>query len=663
MENVNDTKTPLTQSTTQDYGGTTLTIGDGKDEVGNADSAERELSIFPFEPFKWLPSSIVAVLPCPWTRIVSLPHLVLLIACLSSFAVLIETVAAWKAVGCRTYYCQGRITPVVFVAFCMMYFFRTLQQYDARLVQKQKELQVAKMELDERYKETIRDMEGFLAQSLETQVTFAERGFDSHHRDFNRFLEKYKEQLRDSAEGADAVDGASLPAFRSFVRRWLGYFSEASIDPVQHPLQVVAFDDMDGCRNRAEVATLVSERLASIEVQFVSTQREKDKEELSRVRSSWINKSTMQKKALAIKELLCGRVPVFHEKETDVEAAQPEVSALSFDSKLAKSNDAVDEYRWVQWGRSQSLGVKRDEDIQTTLPAELHLGCVTIVLLSPEHIQLIMAFFMGIAVLILECAIIKGIKYSMITETFICLICIVFILHEFLDIDIVQQLDAQLRALEAAQLEVLQKRERIMAFYTSTQELGDLWLHHTIPQLDLMKCFYDGLLDLPVEDHVDVINGMEQQLEALEQSIPPLEQWRGDSVISKKKKKSFSSTISEFVRKNRGIHEALALMPQCHRDIRIAFGLEVAETTAVAPEFTTSQVSTVNSTSPIKAGSAVEYFSKSRWRWIPARVLRVDPVTGLLDLDYKSQVDRKNVRPIAPEEVDSENQDSRCRQQ
>jgi len=661
MEAASDTQTPLTQSSAQAYGSTTLQTGDSKPNVGEYYAEESEQSMFPFEPFKYLPPSIVGILPGTWTRIVSLPHLVLLIASFSSLAVLIETIASWHAVGCRSDYCEGRITPIVFVAFCMLYFFRTLQQYDARLVQKQKELQVAKMELDQRYKETIQDLEGFLSQSLETEVTFAERGFDSHRRDFVRFLQKYRE-----GGTAEADDGAALPTFCSFVRRWLRYFSEASIDPFNRPLEVVPSDEIDQCKTQVEVATLVSERLSSIEVQFVSTQREKDKEEVARVRSSWTTKSAMQKKALGFKELLCGRVPALHQSKESTgdleEAAQP--STLSFEDDATKDS-AVEEYRWVQWGESQKhfehdpSKQDGDEETSSALPKQLNFGCVTIVLLSYEHIQLILSFFLGIAVLVLEGPILKGLKISLITETIICLMCIVFILHEFLDIDVVQQLDSQLRALEAAQLEVLQKRERIMSFYSSTQDLGDLWLHHTIPHLDLIKRFYDSLLDIPVEEHPGLINGMEEQLEALEQSIPPLEDWRGDSIVSEKSKKAFSNTISEFVRKNRGIKEALPLMPQCSRDVRIALGLETADPTTPTPVPDTSQnAADTSSGTAFKAGSAVEYWSKSRFRWIPARIIRVDPESGLLDLDYKNQVNPKSVRPISPED-----QDSKCKQQ
>lgn len=672
MASANDDKTPLTQASTLDYGGVAPYAGEADDSAKeDGGNTETQWSIFPLEPFKYLPPACTMLLPGPWTKIVSLPHLVLLLASFTSLAVLVESVSSWADAGCRTYFCQGRIAPIAFVAFCIMYFFTTIQQYDERLQRKQQELQEAKRALDKRYEDMVQDLEGYLSKSLETQVLMAERGFESHRRDFHRFLQKYVEKLQDAGV---ASDEASLNMFRSFVRRWLTYFSECSIDPVDHPLLVIASEELDQCTTHVEIATVVSERLSNMEVQFVSSQREKDQEEISSVRSSWTKKALVQKKALALKEAVCGRVPAFHAKGKD-----PESGTLTFDNELSKGGqEALDEYRWVQWGRSAGLGIKRDEDTQDTqdrLPMELHLGCVTIVLLSVEHIRLILAFFMGVVVLMVEgyiafmihyndqgihqkgfeavFLVIKDLKFSMIFETIICMTCIGFILHEFLDMDIVQQLDAQLRQLEAAQLQVMQKRERILSFYTATQELGDLWLHRTIPQLELMKYFYEKLIDLPVKQHVELIKGIEQQMGALEQSTPPLLQWRGDEVIGEKKKKVFDTTVMQLVGQNLNIEEMLVLMPQCNRDIRIAFGIDLGELAlkdekpiALKPSVSLAVTATKDD-SALKVGTAVEYWS--RWgRWIPAQVIRIDPTSGLLDLDCREQVKPDRVRPLPP---------------
>jgi hypothetical protein len=675
MMNANETNIPLSQSKVPDYGGTALK-GDSQHADDDFDSSENESCIFPFEPFRCCPC-MGALLPLTWTRIVSLPHLVVLVASFSSALVFIEDIMYWKTTGCRTTYCEGRIIPAVFVAVCAFYFFKVLQQYDYRLVQKQKVLQTAKREFSARCKYTIQDLEGWLARSLETQVTFAENGFDSARKDFIRFLQKYTEMNHVEVYRDGSCD--SLPAFRSFVQRWLGYFSEASIDPVCRPLLVLTLEDLNSCNDRNELATVVSARLKSVEVQFVSNQREKDKAQISSVRTKWASMSAAQQKALKYKEAICGYIPSLHHKEKADNTPDLENSvALSFDNTSKESSGAKDDYRWVQWACSRRPGAIRDSDenINGRLPAQLNLCCVTIVFLSTEHIQLMIAFFLGIAVLVWEIEVVPGYQYDIIIETCVCLLCIMYILYDFLDIDIIQQLDTQLRELEAAQLEVLQKRERIVTFYQTADELVDLWLHHTLAHLDLMKSLYEGLLDLPVEEHIEVINGLEQHLQAIDQNLPPLEQWRGDSVVSVSKKKAFSGTIREFVNKNNTIKEAMAALPQCHYDMCKALGVDTpalpalpgaTETARPGAKVSTyidrarrSQLNVDKKPQPYTAGSSVEYFSKSRWRWIPAQVLRVDPSTGFLDLDYKNDVDPKNVRHIRPE---GEEEESKCSQQ
>jgi len=655
MEGAQIAKMALTQASTPNYGATTFE-NDGVEED--------QSTVFPFEPFRCLPQGLVMLFPRPWTKIVSVPHLVLLIANIASIAVLVDTVASWKVQGCFTYYCQGRVVPLVFVAMCIVYFFTTIQQYDDVLQHKQKELQSARHALDQRYKDMIGDLEGFLSKALESQVMLAERGFESHRRDFTRFLQKYNQRLTDpdATGGAQvACDGALLVVFRSFAKRWLGYFSECSIDPVNHPLEVISQEEVEKCKNVVEVAELVSGRLDTIEVQFVSSQREKDKAELSRIRTSWTNKYAIQQRMNAFLEAVCGRIPTFHKKVMDPENGTAQTfsnggDALTFSNDLAQdpSNETTDTYRWVRWGRSESLGMKREE-ASSCFPFELHLGFVTIILLSGDHIRLIIGFFMGVAVLAMECMMfhVKTL-HTVFVETIVCLVCIVFILHEFLDMDIIAQLDGQLRELEAEQLRALQKREKIMEFYTSAQELGEVWLHHTLPLLEMMKCFYEGLRDVRIENHMDIMSGMDKELEALGQSAPPLAQWRGDSIVSSKNKKAFDAAITQLVSKNSNNKELVASMPQCSRDIRVAFGLEVAAAPLPALPALAEKPKT------IVEGCAAEYFSTSRLgRWIPALVLRIDPDTGLIDLDCRKQVEPNKVRLPRPEEE----QKAACNQQ
>jgi len=622
---------------TPSYGATVSTFPEEKTE-------ELESRVFPFDIFCFLPEPLKFWIPLPLRKIVSLPHLVVFLALLSSIAVLADTVLRLHHGGCRTSHCIGDPWPLVFVAFCTFYFLRTLQQYDAVLEHKQRELSAARRDLDQRCQEMIHDLEGYLSKSIETEVLLAERGFESHRRDFGHFLDRYAKRL-----GETDASGMLMLAFRSFVGRWLAFFSECSVDPSEHPLIVAAPDVIDACKNTGEIIQVVSERLQNTEVQFITRQREQDNQEITNVRSAWANKVSVQKKAHAFFESMIGRVPVFH-KKADADVDPEAGTTLSFDGNMATGEPFVDTYRWVRWGQSESLGMKHEDAPQVAewFPIELRMGCVTVIMLSADHIRLILAFFIGVGVLIYEAvAHIDGhshAHYTVVAEMSVCLICILFILYEFLDMDIIAQLDGQLRELEAEQAKALQNRERIMSFYTSAQELGDFWLHHTLPELELMKNFFENLQGIPVGEHPELMNTMDSELEALGKSAPAIQLWRGNNSIDLKQKKSYDNLIMEVVNKSKNNKEMLAMMPQCSRDVRVLFGLDSA---ADHPPLA---IAADGRAKEIVVGMAVEYMSTSLGRWIPALVQHIDPCTGLIDLDCRKQVERSKVRFPQPVE-------------
>lgn len=610
------------------------TVARQSTETDSSEAGNKAWTIFPFEV-----PLLAKCLPGPFTKIVSLPHLVVWVALFSALALLVETIVRWKQVGCHGQYCQGRITSVTFVSLCGLYFCKTIWQYDADLQQKQRALQKATRALKKVHQEMVEDLEGFLSKSLESQVTLAERGFESHRRDFMRFLRKYGQQLIDSeANDGTFNSGASLDVFRCLVDHWLAYFSEASIDPIEHPSQIIEKEELDKCISSAEVAAIVSARLECAAVQFVSTQRAKDVQEISLVVQAAKKASGMRKKACAFMESFRGKKEAEEHVENGV--------ALDFDTDFAQDHDEeMYTYRWVHWGLSASVGMRRssNNDSDGALPVDVPLCCVTVTLLSLDHIYLILSFFVGLGILIFELFFITGDlhQWSHMIETIICLVCIVFILRQFVDMDIITLLDKQLRQLEAEQAQMLLKREKIMTFYNVAQDLGDVWLHHTIPQLELLKCFYEGLWDAPAKEHTRIIGLMDHELKALKQITPPLEQWRGKEAISTEAKIAFDKAIMDLVHKQQQSRMMLSSMPECRKEVSAAFGKEVV---GPAGHLATRSTQCIGKPVGIVEGSSVEYLSNTFKRWVPARVLRVDAATGLLDLDLKEKVEPDKVR-------------------
>merc|ERR1740138_896596 len=90
-------------------------------------------------------------------------------------------------------------------------------------------------------------------------------------------------------------------------------------------------------------------------------------------------------------------------------------------------------------------------------PAGIRLGCVSIFLLSAEHVQLMIAFVLGFYILYLEAVLVHEIDKTIFVSVIVSMVVVAFVLYEFVEIDSVQQLEKQLRDLEAAKMEAEEK--------------------------------------------------------------------------------------------------------------------------------------------------------------------------------------------------------------
>jgi len=614
-----------------DYGGS-----EGADVAdGGQDELREKSSIFPFTPFAYL-GPVQSIIPGTWRKIVSVPHLVLLIGILMCTAMLCNTLYSWNRFGCRTYSCQGRIVPMIFVSFCLLYFHSTIQQYDEALQIKQKELQKAKQQCENQYKETVAEMESFLNRAMDNQVVLAERNFESQRRDFSRFLMRY---ARDASQ---AADNALLP-FRGLVLQWLLVFAECSIDPLRKPLKVLEAEELEQCKTVGDVASYTDERVKKAEVKFATAQREQDKKELSLHRSVFKAIVTTQKADLKKRQTLCGTVPSFG--ELDIEDGLTKTSA----------DDGPGEYRWVQWGRSKPFGARVDPE-SGSYPVELNLGFVTILLLSADHLRLIFGFFLAFPIMGFElhqglCKSHREVNWLILVQVLICLVCIIFVLHQFLDMDIIAQLEGQLRELEAKRQHVEEKHQKIVGFFDAVQKLADVWTHRTVTRLELQKHLQEKLRDAPQDDHASLMRVMNEKVDTLESSIPALEHWANKESLSSEKKKLFGSLMADLYVDRGDLQATLDIMDKASRKIKVALSDQpAAPEDALAEQAAAGELPQKSdgpaSEDPYSPGDQVEYLSASQGRWVPAMVRRRNPLTGLYDLDCKDDVPPEKIRAI-----------------
>merc|ERR550525_1895144 len=113
---------------------------------------------------------------------------------------------------------------------------------------------------------------------------------------------------------------------------------------------------------------------------------------------------------------------------------------------------------------------------------------------------------------------------------------------KFEEIDTVQKLEREVQELKAQNAEVSEQREKMKEFWTSAQNLTELWLYRTVPRLDLYKELHSQLEDVNEEDLLTDISGANDALENLESRLGALEYRRNDGALKTEDKKLFGKT-------------------------------------------------------------------------------------------------------------------------
>jgi len=418
------------------------------------------------------------------------------------------------------------------------------------------------MDLDKCYENTVADLDICIAKSMDTNACLAEANFDSKRRDFHRFLHRMSQNLQASREDADKFE----QQFKQFVLQWLDVFSECSIDPVAKPLQVVSADDLEACKKASELAAYVAGRVKDSEVKIVSRQREKDQEDISKCRSMWKTMKSLHKSAFKKKDKMLND----QEESRDIENPKDGVPPMP-------------KHGWVHFGKNADISMVRDDD--GMWPIVINLRCMKILLLSQQHIQLMIAFFLGFPIFFLEIdlalqrgAVQRSLPYALAVEVIICMVCIAFVLYEFVDIDVVQQLEQEVQDLEAAQIRVEFKRQQMKRFYEKAQQVSDLWLNRTIPRMELMKQFHGEIEDSSHDELFALLFAINAEMGKLERSLPPLHTWENETPLGHAKKSQLGNMIMELTRVDKVKDILSTKLPEVSKMIAM-------ETEKMAPHF------------------------------------------------------------------------------
>jgi len=136
---------------------------------------------------------------------------------------------------------------------------------------------------------------------------------------------------------------------------------------------------------------------------------------------------------------------------------------------------------------------------------------------------------------------VRPIMFSMVL---VYLPCLLVLLVQFEHIDVIQRLEREVSELEAESNRIVERRERMMKFWSDMQQLTDIWVHRTVPRLDLLKEVQSLLEFTEPEDLLPLMAGANTRLEALEKALPELSCWRNDGGgLSEDQKKAFANKV------------------------------------------------------------------------------------------------------------------------
>merc|ERR1719487_2155294 len=146
-----------------------------------------------------------------------------------------------------------------------------------------------------------------------------------------------------------------------------------------------------------------------------------------------------------------------------------------------------------------------------------------------------------------------------IAEVVLNEICLVVLLIRFEEIDVIQQLEREVKELKKAEQNVQEQREKMHQFWSQAQQLTELWLYRTVPRLDLYKEVHSHLEDAPYEDLNKWMNQANVQLENIDKNLGQLTDWRNEGTLSLEAKKNFGKTINQLCQEQEFEHIAKRL--------------------------------------------------------------------------------------------------------
>jgi len=395
--------------------------------------------------------------------------------------------------------------------------------------------EAARVKLIDAYMNTVDDMTEVLDNAAEVNSGFAERTFEAKRRDFVRFLSRWQDKFGSAGMASESMEVQELyKQLKRFILNWFDAFEECSIDPLNAPNRPVSKEELERCTTFGELCMLCIERLKSAEVRFITVNLERDK--------GLIEKNKTNLKAITFAGDKIGET--FAQPKSKKKSPNPWVVMTK---AAGKGVGYITGMSWCVCGCKHrgdyrlEAGLEDDEGYPCLVP----FGCGIMVVLSREHIILMSGFCFGWVIFGLELWHV-GTKKRMLALVSVCQFCLLLTLIRFEKIDILQRLARETRNIRKEK-EELQERHRFMkAFWKKAQQQSDLWLHRTVPRLDLLAEVHTKLEDMDSRFALEGMTIANSKLELLHSSLGPLEYWFTDGQLTEEQKKQFDQHIANI---------------------------------------------------------------------------------------------------------------------
>lgn len=496
-------------------------------------------SCFPLEPFsllkELLPTCYYSYLPSYVRQVHSFPHLVLLTGMVANCSLFIQLVLTWK------YWEEEKHAPwdyTVVIASCifavvsLQLLHMELVQYSVDLHTCSTEAQKSKDQMMNTFNGMVSDLDTMLAKSADTQAALAERSLDSHRRDLANFL------LKGIMSKVRSFREFPTPDFLAFLILYLKIFEECSAYPLEEPF-VIASEDEVMAGAIVDTVEMVGKKAKAMEVKFLKKKVDTAKKSSSTLRQKWKRATFVSKKVMSLTGFskLVKVVKKKNPQESKKEELKEEEQEFEFTLPAAFDSDMTKEQqiKWLRFDMNGRFQIEVEDD--DPFPVQMKLLLFSCTVLSPEHARLIFSFLIGVPLLILNIAVVSPPYTVVISSMSVTLICIAFVLHDFLDIDAIQRMEIQIKEMQATVAAVEERRQQMVDFFGRVHRLADFWLHRTLPRLELMKLCGDALQDAEEPEMEPLLVEIVKKVRNLEDSLLPISLWQKDALTEADKKK------------------------------------------------------------------------------------------------------------------------------